>query len=84
MNNDAPLLEETLRLAATTRLSKAEIVQRAEVSLRWWYMVLDGRIRDPGVRRISRVHRVLIEDAANKSRSKKERFISAPREVLSA
>lgn len=83
MNTDAPLLEETLRLAATTHLTKMEISQRADVSNRWWYMVLEGRIKDPGVRRISRVHRVLIEAAGSKTRKKRERFIAAPRDTSS-
>ena len=49
-------LERTEELYETTRLSNAQLCRMADVGERWFYMLLDGKIKDPSIHRIQRLH----------------------------
>lgn len=50
------LLEKTLSLARSADEPVTKICREAGITTRWYYLLLDGDIRDPGVRRIQRLH----------------------------
>ena len=52
------LLEETLSLMAENRRPVAEVCADAGVSVRWWYELREGK-KDPGIRKVQRLHDVL-------------------------
>lgn len=53
------LLKETLELAKTTPLTTEEVCKRAKVKQRWYYDLLSGRFKDPGVNKITRLNAAL-------------------------
>lgn len=57
------LLEETTRLAKSTKLPVKAICEAADVKPRWFYRFIAGDYEDPGVGKITRLHKVLSEDA---------------------
>jgi transcriptional regulator with XRE-family HTH domain len=50
------LLDETLQMARESALSVPQLAAAAGVESRWLYMLLSGKIKDPGVRRLARLH----------------------------
>jgi hypothetical protein len=50
------LLEKTLDLARKSELSKTVICKNIKVTVRWYDMLLNGQIKDPGVNRIQRLY----------------------------
>lgn len=50
------LLQKTLSLAKETKEPVKKICDAAGVTPRWYYMLLDGDIKDPSVNRIQRLH----------------------------
>jgi hypothetical protein len=59
------MLEETRRRLAATNEPIQDIADRADVSIRWLYMVLRGEIADPGVNRVERVYKALANDPSH-------------------
>lgn len=50
------LLDTTLELAKASDLPVPRICEATGVSLRWYYKLLSGELKDPSVRRIQRLH----------------------------
>lgn len=59
------LLDTTLELARTTPLSVTSICRETGVKPRWYYMLLNGDIKDPSVRRVQRLHDYLRANATD-------------------
>lgn len=50
------LLDDTLALARATTIPVSRICRDTGLGTRWYHMLLAGEIRDPGVRRVQRLH----------------------------
>lgn len=57
------LLEQTLDMVRESPLSIPQIAVAADVDQRWLYMLVSGKIKDPGIKRITRLHDYLLGDA---------------------
>jgi hypothetical protein len=55
-----PLLDRTVRLLDACELSPIDIARRANVGFEWLRKFQAGRIKDPSVRRVQRLHDFLI------------------------
>lgn len=63
------LLTTTLDLARKADKPVGEICRAANVTPRWYHMLLAGQIRDPSVRRIQRLHDFLAAHEAGAGKS---------------
>lgn len=54
------LLEETIALANSTELDRADICLACDVGVRWYQKVLKGQIPEPSVVKIQRLHDYLV------------------------
>lgn len=61
------LFERTLALAENLpeNVTMVDVCREAGTTYRWWQYVLEGRIADPGVHRMQRVHDVMLEKGAS-------------------
>lgn len=51
-----PLLERTMRLINRADVSPAILCKCVGVSIRWYYKLMSGQIKDPSVNKIQRIH----------------------------
>jgi len=61
------VLDEVLRQLRSTKEPFSAIARECGVSQRWLYRLVNGDYRDPGVRKIHRLHRFFTERAATMS-----------------
>ncbi|MBE0454858.1 MAG: hypothetical protein IBX58_14400 [Roseovarius sp.] len=54
------LLDKTIDLMRSTDIPVKTVCKDVDLSTEWYHKVLAGKIRDPGVRRIERLHSYLI------------------------
>ena len=53
-------LDQTLELARRSRRPVTEICRDAGLQPRWYYLLLSGEIKDPGVHKVQSLHDALI------------------------
>jgi transcriptional regulator with XRE-family HTH domain len=60
MDVTEPLLDKTTQLLADSKLTAQQIAVGAEVDINWLAKLKQGRIKEPGVSKIQRVHDFLV------------------------
>ena len=61
------ILEKTLQMVRESPLSVPQLASNADLEQRWLYMLVNGKIKDPGIRRLSRLHDYLLAEQAAES-----------------
>jgi hypothetical protein len=59
---DESLLSETLALTKGTSIPVTKICNDLGLTTRWYYKLTSGQIKDPGVKRIQRLHDYLHQE----------------------
>jgi hypothetical protein len=54
-------LEKTLRMVSSSDIPVAKMCAEVGVSVRWYYKLTSGNIKDPSVNKIQRLHDYLAE-----------------------
>lgn len=55
------LYEKTIQLMLDPPVQVARACRDLDLSERWWFRVVSGSIKDPGVKRMQRLHDYLVE-----------------------
>lgn len=58
------LYESTIKLMRSTPVPVSHACRDLKISERWWFRVVDGSIKDPGVKRMQRLYEYLASRAA--------------------
>jgi hypothetical protein len=55
------LYESTIEMMRDPRVPVSQACRDLGISERWWFRVVNGSIRDPGVRRMERLNAYLVD-----------------------
>ena len=64
---DFNLLEKTLDYAKRTKYSVKDICSAIHVTERWYYKLLSGEIKNPGVKHVQNLHNLLAAEAGDEA-----------------
>ena len=75
---DFNLLEKTLDYAKRTKYSVKDICSAIHVTERWYYKLLSGEIKNPGVKHVQNLHNLLAAEAGDEARAAAEARTARP------